>query len=232
VSPDSSVPGLGPPEAAGDAYVTFSPQLLAMESPAKSPPAVALHEMAGRLIVQQVDRGRRGVVVCAPSRGVGASLLSANLAIAIAQMGVSVLLMDGDLHDPGLAELIALSPPVIGLQQVLRTPDMDVGEAIQPNILPGLSVLFSGGACSDASELIGSVRCGALIEQCLRDFAYTIVDAPPANRTPDAQRLASYVGYGLIVSRRNRTYVDDVATLAEELARGHAEAIGTIFNAA
>jgi Mrp family chromosome partitioning ATPase len=232
MSPDSSVPSQPPPESAGDAFVTFSPKLLAMESPAKTRPAVALQEIAGRLIVQQVDRGRRGVVVCAPSRGVGASLLSANLAIAVAQAGVSVLLVDGNLHDPGLDALIALSPRSIGLQQVLRDPGMQVSEAIQTDILPGLSVLFAGGACADASELIGGGRCGALIEQCVRDFEYTIVDAPPANRTPDAQRLASYVGYGLIVGRRNRTYVDDVATLAAELAQGHAEAIGTVFNAA
>jgi Mrp family chromosome partitioning ATPase len=231
MSPDSSVPGPAP-ESAGEAYVTFSPKLLAMEAPPKTRPAVALHELAGRLIVQQVDRGRRGVVVCAPGRGVGASLLAANLAIAVAQVGVSVLLIDGNLHDPGLNALIALSPAGIGLQQVLRDPAMPVSAAIQPDILPGLSVLFAGGACADASELIGSVRCGALIEECIRDFDYTIVDAPPANRTPDARRLASYIGYGLIVARRNRTYVDDVATLAAELAQDHAEAIGTIFNLA
>jgi Mrp family chromosome partitioning ATPase len=229
---DSSVPGQPPAELTGDAYVTFSPKLLAMESPAKSQPAVMLQQIAGQLIAQQVDRGRRGVVVCAPSRGVGASLLSANLAIAIAQIGVSVLLVDGNLHDPGLDALIALHPSPIGLQQVLRNPLMPLGEAIQPDILPRLSVLFAGGACSDASELVGSGRCGTLLQECLRDFEYTIVDSPPANRTPDARRLASYIGYGLIVARRNRTYVDDVATLAGELAQDHAEAIGTIFNAA
>jgi Mrp family chromosome partitioning ATPase len=233
MSPDSSAQGQPSSDFAGDAYVTFSPKLMAMESPAKSRPAVALHEMAHRLIAQQVDRGRRGVVVCAPSRGAGASLLSANLAIAIAQAGVSVLLVDGNLHDPGLNALIALSPPPsIGLQQVLREPAIAVSEAIQPDILPGFSVLFGGGACPDASELIGGVRCAALFEECVRDFEYTIVDAPPANRTPDTRRLVSYIGYGLIVARRNRTYVDDVATLAGELAQDHAEAIGTIFNAA
>jgi Mrp family chromosome partitioning ATPase len=187
--------------------------------------------MAGRLIAQQVDRGRRGVVICAPNRGVGASLLSANLAIAIAQVGVSVLLVDANLHDPTLDQLIAVSPPPIGLQQVLRSPAMPLSDAIQPDILPGLSVLFAGGPCPDASELIGSARCSTLFEGCLRDFEYTIVDSPPANRTPDARRLASYIGYGLIVGRRDRTYVEDVVTLVDELAQDRAEAIGAIFNA-
>jgi Mrp family chromosome partitioning ATPase len=154
------------------------------------------------------------------------------LAIAIAQVGVSVLLVDGNLHDPELDRLIAVSTPVIGMQQVLRDPALSVSQAIQPNILPGLSVLFAGGACPDASELVGSVRCGAVIQDCLRDFDYTIVDAPAANRTPDARRLSAYVGYGLIVARRNRTYVDDVTTLARELANDQCEVIGTIYNQA
>jgi tyrosine-protein kinase Etk/Wzc len=71
-----------------------------------------------------------------------------------------------------------------------------------------------------------------VIQDCLRDFDYTIVDAPAANRTPDARRLSAYVGYGLIVARRNRTYVDDVTTLARELANDQCEVIGTIYNQA
>jgi len=231
MSSDGAEAGQGGPAPSEDGFVTFSPELLAMVTPPKGRPAVALHEMASRLIVQQVDRGRRGVVVCAPNRGVGASLLSANLAIAIAQVGVSVLLVDANLHDPGLDELIAVSPPPIGLQQVLREPGMPADTAIYHNLVPGLSVLFAGGACPDGSELIGGARCSVLMAECLRNFDYTIVDAPAANRTPDARRLASYVGYGLIVSRRNRTYVDDVTTLAAELAEASAETIGTIFNA-
>jgi Mrp family chromosome partitioning ATPase len=231
MTPDgtSPSPAAAPP---ADAYVTFSPKLLAMESPAKSPAAIAIHEMAGQLIVQQVDRGRRGVAVCASGRGAGTTLIAANLAIAISRAGVSVLLVDGNLHDAGLEQLISPSTPVDGLQQVLRSQDLSPADAILPEILPGLSILFAGGACADASELIGGVLCGDMLASTLRDYDYTIVDTPPANRSPDARRLASHVGYSLIVARRNRTYVDDLATLAGELAQDRAEVIGTIFNAA
>jgi Mrp family chromosome partitioning ATPase len=105
-------------------------------------------------------------------------------------------------------------------------------DVIQHDLLPGLSIFFAGGACADASELVGGIRCGEMLDALQRNYDYMIVDAPPANRSPDARRLASYIGYGLIVARRGRTYVDDVATLAAQLAEDRAEVIGTIFNGA
>jgi tyrosine-protein kinase Etk/Wzc len=228
---DNSSPVDAPLQGPQDLHYTFSSALLALESPAKSRPAVVIHEMAAQLIAQQVDRGRRGVAVCASSRGAGSTLTSVNLAIAIAQAGVSVLLVDGDLHYPAVEALIAPSQPPVGLQQVLRSGGSTLEEAIHPEILPGLSVLYAGGGCPDASELIGGFACGEVMAACLRNYEYTIVDTPPANRSADARALASHVSYGLIVARRNRTYVDDLATLAGELVENRAEVIGTIFNA-
>jgi protein-tyrosine kinase len=69
-----------------------------------------------------------------------------------------------------------------------------------------------------------------VIAECLRDYEYTIVDTPAANRSADARRLAGIVGYGLIVARRNLSYLDDVATLASELAEDRANVIATLFN--
>src|SRR5689334_14715912 len=103
MTPDSSAAGEAAASAPPtDVYFTLSPKLVAMESPPKTRPSVAFHEMAGQLIAQQVDRGRRGLALCAAGVGYGTSLVAANLAIAIAQAGVSVLLVDGNLHDAGL----------------------------------------------------------------------------------------------------------------------------------
>lgn len=220
----------GPPASAEDGYYTFSPSLLALETPAKSAPAVALHEMAAELLAQQVDQGRRGVAICGPSRGVGVTLIATNLAIAIARAGVSVLLVDANLHAPGVDALIKPNLPPIGLQQLLMSPEESVAEVIHQDVLPGLSVLYSGGPAGAPSDLIGSKACEDVIAECLRDYEYTIIDAPAANRSADARRLAGIVGYALIVARRNLTYIDDVATLGGELAEDRANVVATVFN--
>jgi tyrosine-protein kinase Etk/Wzc len=230
MSSDSSPPGGSAPALLGEAFYTFSPTLMAMEQPAKSEPAVAIQQMGAQLIARQIDAGRRGVAVCAPNFGVGASLVCVNLAIAISQAGVSVLLVDGNMHQPEVEKLIAPSQSGAGLQQLLRSENMALAEVVHADVLPGLSIVYSGGACSDASELVGGFKCAEVIGECLREYEYTIVDTPPANRSADARRLAAHIGYGLIVARRNRSYVDDVATLAGELSEDRALVIGTIYN--
>jgi len=223
-------PGDDPSASAGEGYYTFSPSLAALETPARSDPAVILHQMAAELLAQQVDQGRRGVAICGPSRGVGVTLIATNLAIAIARAGVSVLLVDANLHTPGVDALIKPSLPPIGLQQLLMSPDESVAEVIHQDVLPGLSVLYSGGPADAPSDLIGSKACEGVIGECLRDYEYTIVDTPAANRSADARRLAGIVGYGLIVARRNLSYLDDVATLAGELTEDRANVVATLLN--
>lgn len=215
----------------GEDEYAVSPLLLALETPIRSPGAVAIHEMAAQLLAQQVDQGRRGLAVCGVSRMVGVSLVAMNLAIALAQAGASVMLVDGNLHQPAIDTLLRPSRPAIGLQQMLRDPKLTLMDVVHHDVVPGLSILFSGGPARDASELIAGSLCEQALSDCLRDYEYTIVDTPAANRSPDARRLAGIVGYGLIVARRNETYVDDVATLADELAFDRVAVVATLFNA-
>lgn len=61
---------------------------------------------------------------------------------------------------------------------------------------------------------------------CLREYDATIIDTPPANTCSDARRVSTVVGYSLIVTRRNKSLVNDVKILTEQLRGDHAEVIG------
>ena len=220
----------GPVDKSGEAY-RFSPALPAMETPPRSPAAVAVSGIAAALITQQLERGRRGVAVCGASAGAGVTFVAGNLAVAITRAGYSVLLVDANLHGAGVEALFV--PPADGpqgLQQVLRPDGAPLYSVIHREVIPGLSILYNGGATPDASELLGAATLRSVLDECLRDYDYTVFDTPPANRSPDARRVASIVGYSLIVARRDLTYADDVSTLARELASDGALVIGTLFN--
>jgi Mrp family chromosome partitioning ATPase len=68
------------------------------------------------------------------------------------------------------------------------------------------------------------------MDNCLREFDITIVDAPPANLYADARRISSVVGYGIVVARRNVSLVDDIKTLVGELTDDHSIVVGTVLN--
>ena len=67
---------------------------------------------------------------------------------------------------------------------------------------------------------------------CLREFDVTIVDTPPSNTSSDARQVGAVVGYGLIVTGRDQTFIEDVKTLAEQLQGVQARVIGTVLNKA
>ena len=207
----------------------FSRNLISIQTPARGRAAIAIQQIAAQIIAHQLERGRRGLAVCGPNRGAGVTLMSANLAASLANAGASVLLVDANLHEPGINDLITPLAPSPGLRDLLAG-DARLAEVIHWDIIPGLSVLYSGGATPEGSELLATQACESILRECLRDFDYTIVDTPPANRSADARRIGSIIGYGLIVARRNMTYVDDVSTLSGELIEDGVEIIGTMLN--
>ena len=210
---------------------TFAPQLVTLSN-TPDPRGEAIRALRTHVVAQHLHKGRRALAVCAASPGVGCTFIAANLAVSLSQIGVKTLLIDADLHNPSVEALIRPSHPGKGLAHCLAIGDADVYPPIHADVLPNLSVLFAGGAAADAQELLGAERFQALMAICLRDFDATIVDTPPANRYSDARRVSTVVGYSLIVAARDKTYINDVKTLAAQLQTDHARVVGTVLNRA
>lgn len=208
----------------------FSRDLVMLDSadPARAEPVRAIGQ---ELIAQRQHYGRRGVVVCAPSRGAGVTMLVANLAIVLSQVGFSTLLVDGNANDAGITDLFGPRDATLGLNQLLD-PDrhLDPGEVVHREVLPHLSILFSGAPELSADDWLVGARAAALFADFGRGYDFTIVDAPAANISSRALILSRIVGYSLIVARKNRTYVSDVTTLSDELKHDGVEIVGTIMN--
>ena len=192
----------------------------------------AIHEVASQLIVHEIEQGRRGVAICGASRSVGVTFTSINLAIAIAQTGIDTLLIDANLSNPAVCRAFNAPDKTRGLQQILRSESLALSELVEDSHVPNLSILHAGGAATDASELLASASFERTVRGCLRDFAYTIIDTPAANRTSDCRRIVNVVGYALLVARRNITFVDDVSILESEIIEDGGSVIGTILNGA
>jgi len=152
--------------------------------------------------------------------------------VTLSQIGVKTLLIDGNLRTPGIDRIIQPSQTFDGLKQCLASMDANFNDSIDADVLPGLSVMYSGGAASNPQELLAGHRFKQLMEFCLRDYEATIVDTPAANTCSDARRVSTVVGYSLLVARINKSYVDDLKTLTAQLQGDHARVVGTVLNAA
>jgi Mrp family chromosome partitioning ATPase len=158
---------------------------------------------------------------------VGCSFTAVNLAIALSQVGISTLLIDADLRKSSLQEFIR--PEVVPGAKP-DAADRSPIDRVHPEVLPNLSLLYASDLGVNEEDLLGGDRFRKLMERCLRDFEFTIVDTPPASESSDALRVASVVGYALLVARTHVTLIKDVTALAKQLQEDGARVVGSVLN--
>lgn len=214
--------------AASQGYVFHNDLVTLVEG--RPTEAEAIRTARTHVIARHVEEGRRGLAICSPTEGTGCTFTATNLAVALSQVGISTLLIDSDLRKPGVDSLIRPPSPVAGLHQFLGTPDRQQSDFVQSDVLPNLSVLFAGGVSDQAQELLGGEAFRDLVDRCLRDYEFTVIDTPPSNASADALRTVSIVGYALIVARANVTRLKDLSVLSHQLQESGGRIVGSILN--
>lgn len=216
-------------EASAQSY-EFSPDLVTLvdDRPLE---AEAIRTIRTHIIARHLRDGRRGLAVCGAGKGSGATFTGANLAVSLAQVGVATLFIDGDLREPTLHRFIRpQADSLSGLRQCVADAQVEVSDYIHPEVIPNLSLLYAGGVAPNPQEILGGDGFRKLIERCLRDFEFTIIDTPPSTVCADGLRIASMIGYALVVARANVTRVRDVADLTGQLQEDGARVVGTVLN--
>lgn len=194
-----------------------------------SPQAESIGALRTHIMAQHLPAGRRSLALCSPTGNVGCTSLAVNLAVALAEGGIKTLLIDADLRDPAVERLIVPSQAGPGLLQCLGEERASFGDAIRPEVLPNLSILYAGGRSERPQELLSGPRFQQLVDLCVRDFDIVLADTPPASLSADARRVASVLGYAMIVAGRDRTFVNDMRVLIEELQSDNAVVVGSVL---
>ena len=194
-------------------------------------PASAVAEAFGaiRACVFQappVDRSRT-ILITSPGSGEGKTTTAANLAIAIAQSGKRVLLIDAVLRDPSLHILFNVQQ-TSGLATVLGGQAQDVQAAIQPTTVNGLFILPSGPAARNPLELLNSPALPELLEHLAEQFDEVVIDAPSLIGEPDARIIAASCDLTLLVLRSETTTRRQGLTARNALAGIGAHLLGII----
>lgn len=208
----------------------ISPALVTLTAPL-SVGAEAIRGLRTHIVAQHIEQGRRALAICGPSASVGCTFTAANLAVALAQVGLKTLLVDADLRTPSVQNIIASPGESEGLRGCLKLAGSRVDDFINHEVLPNLAVFYGGGDMSNPQELLARDWFEEVMNECMREFDATIVDTPPANTSADARRISHVVGYSLVVAKRNKTLVADVKTLVDQLTDDSVVVVGTLLNA-
>jgi polysaccharide biosynthesis transport protein len=144
------------------------------------------------------DRQLKVIVVTSSVPKEGKSTISTNLAVAIAQLGSRVLLIDADLHHPqqhhiwDLTNEVGLSESIVGQAELKKA---------LKQVMPNLDVLPSGVIPPNSLALLGSKRMNSLIEDFSNTYDFVIVDTSPLLLVADALTLGKMSDGILLVVR-------------------------------
>jgi Mrp family chromosome partitioning ATPase/capsular polysaccharide biosynthesis protein len=142
--------------------------------------------------------------------------VAGNLAVALAQAGARVTLIDCDFRRSPLQSLFGLQN-TSGLGEVLAG-SRQLGEVVQRPI-PALGVVTTGTAPQSPADALGSSRMRAVVREAAVWSDWLIVHAPPVLDHSDALALLDDVSRVLLVVRVQDTRVDEVGRAVALLDR-------------
>jgi receptor protein-tyrosine kinase len=201
---------------------------LLTEAGSHAPRAEAFRLLRTNLQFLNLDTRPRSLVITSAVPSEGKTSTATNLAIALAQTGQRVLLVDGDLRRPKVASVLGLERSV-GLTTVL-VGRSDLHESIQKHSGSGIYFLASGPIPPNPTEVLQSHAAQALFERLIDMFDMVIIDAPPLLPVSDAAIMARDVDGAIMVVRHGKTTKDQLQQARLRLAQVDANLFGVAVN--
>ena len=201
--------------------------LLTQAAP-QSPRAESFRQLRTNLQFANVSGHAKTVLVTSSLPGEGKSTTATNLAIAIAQAGQTVCLVDADLRRPMVNDYLGLERNA-GLTTALLGA-ADVNDLLQPWGDNNLYVLTSGRIPPNPSELLGSDEMKDLIRRLEQAFDSVIIDAPPLLPVTDAAVLSQHVGGVVLLVGAQKTKHQDLEKALKALQMVGANLLGIVVN--
>lgn len=180
------------------------------------------------VLFSSAEEGGRVIVVTSTGPGEGKTVASTNLAVALAQAGQRVLLIDADMRKPRVHEVFAhdAEPGLSNLLVGGATPS----EVIFESGTPGLWVMAAGSRPPNPAELLGSKRFKDFAAFLLQHFDWVLVDTPPVMAVTDASIVANLAQGVLFVVGSEMTSRRAAQRAVEQLEHAQAKFIGALLN--
>lgn len=210
----------------GDHPESFTGKLFVRDSPS-SAEAEAFRAFRANIQFASVDKVPRTVLVTSASPGEGKSVVSANLALCLAEAGAPTVLIDADLRRPSQHRLFRTSG-ASGLTTLLADPS-SLHDLQRFNVAPHLLVIPSGPLPPNPAEILASERMSSLLSQLAGGYT-VVIDTSPVLATADAIALANRVDGCVVVVDARNTRAASAVRVIEALRRVNARVLGALLN--
>lgn len=137
------------------------------------------------------ERGLKVIQVTSPTPGDGKSVVTANLAVVMAQSGRRILLIDCDLRRQ-TQHLRFGVPSTTGVTSILAG-ESTLDDATQSTGVENLRILAAGPPCGNPAEMLTTKSFGRLIAEAREKYDFVLIDTPPVLPVTDPVIISSHV---------------------------------------
>jgi capsular polysaccharide biosynthesis protein len=221
------VPLLGAIPSAG--HQSKKKAMLPAVAPSASPIGQAFGQIRNAVTTALPDRPAT-LLVAGTEHSPGASVVAANLAVALARSGVPVLMVCADLEGSSAERMLGLEglTPAKGLAEALVT-DVEPSTLLRASpAVRGLWVLGTGVAKAEAADLLQS-RQFEWVLSMIRQDSYVVIEAPPTSAGAEAQAMARLCDAAALVVEAGRTRLDSLDDGARQISRVGTPLLGAVM---
>lgn len=192
-----------------------------------SPIAEGYRRLHNNVIYSNPDEKFQTILVTSSTKGEGKSTITINLAVALAEAGKKVLIVDTDLRRPNIHTLTGESRDP-GIVEVLYD-SKPISVAVKPSIAPGIHIMTSGRSIPNPSAVMQSSKLRELLYGLKEKYDHIVIDTPPYGIITDAAPLMKMADGVVLVCRFGLTQTNQLNHTVENLKRIQANVIGTVI---
>ena len=180
------------------------------------------------ILFTAADSDKKVIAVSSANPGEGKSTSAANLAIALAQTGSSVLLMDADMRKPVQHRTFQVKNSEGLSTLIIKKSSME--NSVKKEVINNLDLLPSGPLPPNPSELLASANFKSLLEQFSQKYDYVIIDTPPINVVSDAMVMKDSISGIMLVVRYAMTTYEELSDCMKQIELAQANMLGFVLN--
>jgi capsular exopolysaccharide synthesis family protein len=173
-------------------------------------------------------RRTRPILVTSPQQGEGKTVVSSNLAIAMAKSGRRTILVDADMRSP-MMHCIHTVSNARGLFNVL-CGELNVSQAVLPSGIDRLDIMPAGPTPPNPAELLNDIRFNQLVKDLCAAYDAVIIDAPPVIPVADPAIISAWCKTTILVMRARKSNLKDGQESLDRLAAAGASVLGVVVN--
>ena len=170
----------------------------------------------------------QSIFITSSAPGEGKTSIAINLAIAYAQAGSKVILIDADLRNPSVHKLLEIDN-MEGLTNYLADPQAVNSDISHSSMIKNLKVVTSGPIPPDPVELLSGTKMTELLNITRNSYDHIIIDGPPVLGLADALVISNLSDATIVAVEAGKTRKAKLLDALKRLERANANLVGSVI---